>query len=145
MIRDGFNKALAGKRRARRRRHGDVDEFPTGLAKLCGDLVLTPERIFDPEPANHCPQVRIGWQTTNRPSGLSPPQQTPKGTVPANDGFRPHDGDRLEHRAEDACSEREDDPISGTKAGHWHGTMQDDELLAKDDIFREEGGAGLED
>src|SRR5664279_5016092 len=39
----------------------------------------------------------------------------------------------------------EHDPISGTKAGLWHGTMQDDDLLAEDDIFREEGGAGLED
>jgi hypothetical protein len=53
--------------------------------------------------------------------------------------------DRLEHRGEDAGSEREHDPISGTKAGLWHGTMQDDDLLAKDDILREKGGAGLED
>jgi hypothetical protein len=114
------------------------------LSKLCGDLVLTPEWIFDPEPANQGPQVSIGWRTTNSPSGLFPPEETPRGTVPTDDGFRPHDSDRLEHRGEDSSGEREDDAISGTKAGLWHGTTQDDELLAKDDILREEGGAGLE-
>ena len=67
------------------------------------------------------------------------------GGQPADDGFRPHDSDRLEHRAENASAEREHDPISGTKVGLWHGTTQDDDLLAKNNILREERGAGLED
>ena len=115
-IGDGFDKALPGVLRARRRRHSDVDDFPTGqvdvdeavedlepqrddgqevagpsltemvadkcgpglstvarqvrwsvlgdgsrrhlvakLAKLAGDSVLTPERVFRPSPANHGP------------------------------------------------------------------------------------------
>jgi hypothetical protein len=114
------------------------------LAKLPGDSVLTPERIFLPIPANHGPQVSIGWRSTNRPSGLSPPEQSPKGTMPADDGFGAHDGDRLEHRAEEASGESEHDAISRTDAGLWHRTTQDDDLLAKDGIFGEEGGAGLE-
>jgi hypothetical protein len=30
------------------------------------------------------------------------------------------------------------------KAGLWHGTTQDDDLLAKDCVFDKEGGAGSE-
>ena len=37
--------------------------------------------------------------------------------MPADDGFWPHDGDRLEHRAEEASGESEDDATSRTKAG----------------------------
>jgi hypothetical protein len=65
--------------------------------------------------------------------------------MPADNGLGAHDGDRLEDRAADAGGESEHDPISGTDAGLWHGTTQDDDLLAHNDIFREERGAGLED
>jgi hypothetical protein len=41
------------------------------------------------------------------PSGLSPPQQSPKGTMPAYDGLGANDDDRVEHRTEDASGERE--------------------------------------
>jgi len=77
--------------------------------------------------------------------GPFPPDQTPKGTMPADDGFGPHDGDRLEDRAEDASGESEHYPISGPDAGFGHRTLQHDDLLAKNDIFREEHGAGSED
>jgi hypothetical protein len=66
------------------------------------------------------------------------------GTWPADDGFGAHDDDRVEHRAEDASGESEHDPISCTDAGLWHGTTQDDDLLAKDGVFDKEGGAGSE-
>ena len=64
--------------------------------------------------------------------------------MPADNGLGAHDGDRLEHRAEKASGKSEHDPISGTDAGLWHGTTQNDDLLAKDGIFDEEGGAGSE-
>ena len=40
--------------------------------------------------------------------------------------------------------EGEHDPISGTDARLWRGTTQNNDLLAKDGIFGEEGGAGTE-
>ena len=114
------------------------------LAKLPGDSVLAPEGIFLPIPPNHGPQVSIGWRSTNRPSGLSPPEQSPKGTMPADDGFGAQDDDRVEHRAEDASGESEQHAVSRMNSGLWHGTTQDDDLLAKDGVFDKEGGAGSE-
>ena len=38
--------------------------------------------------------------------------------MPADDGSGPHDGDRLEYRAEEASGESEHDAISRTNAGH---------------------------
>jgi len=53
----------------------------------------------------------------------------------------PHDNDRLEHRDEDASGESEHDAISRTDAGLGHRTLQRDDLLAKNNIFREERSA----
>jgi hypothetical protein len=50
--------------------------------------------------------------------------------MPADDGLGAHNGDRLEHRSEKARGESEQDPISGTDAGLWHGPTQNDDLLA---------------
>src|ERR1017187_3980424 len=124
--------------------HGPRRDLVAELSKLTGDSVLTPERVFRPVSPYHGPQVSIGWRSTNRPARLLPPDQAPKGTMPADDGLGAHDGDHLEHRAEKARGESEHDPISGTDAGLWHGTTQSDDLLAKDGIFGEEGGAGAE-
>jgi hypothetical protein len=64
--------------------------------------------------------------------------------MPTDDGFRAHDDDRVEHRAEDASGEGEQQAISRMNSGLWHGTTQDDDLLAKDCVFDKEGGAGSE-
>jgi hypothetical protein len=53
----------------------------------------------------------------------------------------PDQSRRFEHRTKDARGESEHDAISGTKAWLGHRTLQHDDLLAKDDIFREERGA----
>ena len=54
--------------------------------------------------------------------------------MPADDGFGAHDDDRVEHRAEDASGESEQHAILRMNAGLWHGTTQDDDLLAKGGI-----------
>jgi len=64
--------------------------------------------------------------------------------MPADEGSGPNDGDRLEHRAEEASGESKHEAISRTNAGLGHRMLQHDDLLAKDDIFGEERGAGLE-
>ena len=64
--------------------------------------------------------------------------------MPANDGFGAHDDDGFEHFGEHASDQSEQDAISRTNAGLGHRTTQDDELLAKDDIFGEKRGARTE-
>jgi hypothetical protein len=64
--------------------------------------------------------------------------------MPADNGFGAHDDDRVEHRAEDASGESEQHAVSRMNSGLWHGTTQDDDLLAKDGLFDKEGGAGSE-
>jgi hypothetical protein len=40
--------------------------------------------------------------------------------------------------------ESEQHAVSRMNSGLWHGTTQDDDLLAKDGVFDKEGGAGSE-
>jgi hypothetical protein len=64
--------------------------------------------------------------------------------MPANDGFGAHDDDDLEHFGEHASDQSEQDAIPRADAGLGHRTTQDDELLAKKDIFGEKRGARTE-
>ena len=65
--------------------------------------------------------------------------------MPADSSFGPYDGDRIERRAEEAGTESKQDAISRSEAGLGHRTLQDDDLLAENDVFGEEGGTGLDD
>lgn len=65
--------------------------------------------------------------------------------MPADNSFGPYDGDRIERRAEEAGGEGEHDAISRSEAGLGHRTLQHDDLLAKNEVFGEECGTGLED
>ncbi|MGB8295581.1 MAG: hypothetical protein WCG85_09155 [Polyangia bacterium] len=64
--------------------------------------------------------------------------------MPTDDGFGAYDGDCLDYFAEDASGQGEDDTIPRANSGLSHRTLQHDDLLAKDDIFREESGTRTE-
>jgi hypothetical protein len=115
------------------------------LSKFRGDSVLTPKRVFCPEPAHQGAQIGIGRRSANGPLGLPTPDQTPKGTMPADNSLGPYDGDCIKRRAEEAGTESKQDAISRSEAGLGHRTLQDDDLLAENDVFGEEGGTGLDD
>ena len=115
------------------------------LSKFRGDAVLTPKRVLLPKPAYQGAQVGIGRRSANGPLGLRPPDQTPKGTMPADNSLGPYDGDRIKRRAEEAGTESKQDAISRSEAGLGHRTLQYDDLLAENEVFGEEGGTGLDD
>lgn len=65
--------------------------------------------------------------------------------MPADAGLGSHDGNRMDHFAEHANGQGEQDAISRADARLGHRTAQHNNLLAKDEILREEHGAGTED
>jgi hypothetical protein len=64
--------------------------------------------------------------------------------MPTDDGLGPYDGDCLDHLAEDVSGQGDHDTIPRPNPGLGHRTLQHDDLLAKDDIFREEHGTRTE-
>jgi hypothetical protein len=60
--------------------------------------------------------------------------------MPADNGFRAHADDRVEHRAEGASGESEQHAVSCINSGLWHGTTRDDDLLTKDGVFDKKSG-----
>jgi hypothetical protein len=64
--------------------------------------------------------------------------------MPVQDGRGSHDGDGIDHFPKHANHQSEQDAILRANARLGHRTPQHDDLLAKDNVLREEPGARAE-
>jgi hypothetical protein len=111
------------------------------LGKLPRDEVLSPERVFLPHPADEDPGVRVDRRSADRTPGTTAPDEPPERAMPANHGFRAHDGDGVQERGEDPADPGDGKAITRLEAGMRGSPPKDDELLAEKGVLGEQSGA----
>lgn len=81
-----------------------------------------------------------GWAASG-PTRPPAPEQSPPGAMPPDDGFGPHDEDGREEVAEPPGESREEPSVEGAQARSLDLPAQYDDLLAQEEVFRDEHGA----
>ena len=112
------------------------------LGQFGGDDLLTPGRVLAPHPPDEFSEICIDGRTARRTVGAPAPEQGPGGTVPADDGLGFHEEHGVQQAVE-AAGQRTDEPaIESAQARAFDLAADHDELLAKDQVFGDQGCPG---
>src|SRR5450432_74501 len=116
-------------------RDGARRDLVAELGQLGGDDLLTPGRVLAPHPPDEFAEICINGRTARWTAGAPAPDETPGGTVPADDGLGFHEQHDV-HEAEEAAGQGTDDPaIESAQARAFDLAADDDELLSKDQVL----------
>src|SRR5450432_4527893 len=126
-------------------RDGARRDLVAELGQLGGDDLLTPGRVLAPHPPDEFAEICINGRTARWTAGAPAPDETPGGTVPADDGLGFHEQHDV-HEAVEAPGQGTDEPtIESAQARAFDLASNDDELLAKDQVFGDQGCSGRDE
>ena len=112
--------------------------------QLCGDLVFAPERVLSPYPTDERAGVRVDGRSPNTVARSSCPDDSPERAVPAEHGFRPHDGDCLHGGREQPGDGGDGESVAGLQSRVGLASLQNDDLLTKHGVLGDQPGASAE-
>jgi len=115
--------------------HGPGRDDVPELGQLASNHVLAPSCVLSPHAANEAAQVHVDGWSAPEPTRPPPPEQTPADAMPAEDGLGPHDQNGTEETAEPAGEGGQEPAVERLQAGTLHLAAQDDELVAKEQVF----------
>jgi len=111
-----------------------------GRREFASDQVLAQGGVLTPHAADQTTKIEVDRRAATRSPGAPPPEKPPASAVPADDGFGLHDDDGVKQTAETAAERSQEPAVEALQTRALCPATQDDELVAKEKVFRDERG-----